>query len=112
MNRFLPLLMLLLALPALATDAEAGKKAFDASCARCHSAGTARAQRQAASSTEDLALWLSTHSGAELRQWVSDPWKLKPQTRCDPRQLKSQDMGDLISYLRGAQAAATPAPAP
>ena len=108
MNRFLPLLVLVLALPASAGDAAHGKQVFNKACGQCHLAGPARKDSRAAAETDNLAQWLSTHSSAELNQWVANPWKVKSQTRCDPRQLrKPQDLNDLISYLRGAQGSAS-----
>jgi cytochrome c2 len=110
MNRPFLILPLLLALPASAGDADFGKKAFEASCAQCHVAEPARPDGKHASAPANLSLWLSTHSGTELRQWVKDPWKVRADTQCDPRQLQPQYVSDLISYLRSAQTPATPAP--
>ncbi|WP_257457014.1 cytochrome c [Archangium lipolyticum] len=112
MNRPFLLLPLLLALPASAGDADFGKKAFEAACAQCHVAEPARPDGKNAAPA-NLSLWLSTHSGTELRKWVKDPWKVRADTQCDPRQLQPQYVSDLISYLRSAQTPATPAtPAP
>jgi cytochrome c2 len=111
MNRPIPRLQLLLALPASAGDADFGKKAFEASCAQCHVAEPARPDGKGARAPDNLAIWMASHSGAELRQWVKDPWKVKSDTQCDPRQLQPQYVSDLISYLRSAQTPATPAPA-
>ncbi|MET0404146.1 MAG: c-type cytochrome [Cystobacter sp.] len=115
MNRSFPLLVLLMALPASAGDADHGKKVFTAACANCHVARPAEKDSKNTSeikASDNLALWLSEHSGRELRQWVKDPWALKPKTRCDPRQLQPKDVEDLLSFLRGAQAPAPSAPAP
>lgn len=103
MTRLLPLLVLMLALPAVAGDTARGKKTFNNACGQCHSAGPASRDPQGAPQTENLAVWLSKHSSAELSQWVANPWKINPKTRCDPRQLQPQNLTDLLSFLRGAQ---------
>ena len=109
MNRFFPLLALLMAFPARAGDAHHGKTVFTAACAHCHVAQPAQSDAKGAKATDNLAAWLDTHNSQQLRQWVKDPWSVNPKTRCDPRQLKPQDVDDLLSFLRSARA---PAPSP
>lgn len=108
MNRPFLLLPLLLALPASAGDAEFGKKTFEAACSKCHVAQPAQGNAASARPSDNLATWLASHSSAELRQWVKDPWKVRADTQCDPRQLQPQYVSDLISYLRSAQAPVKP----
>ena len=109
MTRSVPLLVLLMAVPAWAGDAAHGKTVFTSACANCHVAQPAQLDSKGAKATDNLAVWLDAHSSSELRQWVKDPWAVSPKTRCDPRQLRPADLNDLLSFLRGAHA---PAPTP
>ena len=109
MTRSVLPLVLLMALPAWAGDAAHGKTVFTSTCANCHVAQPAQYDTKGAKTTDNLAVWLDTHTSSELRQWVKDPWAVNPKTRCDPRQLRPSDLNDLLSFLRGAT---SPAPTP
>ena len=109
MNRFFPLLALLMAVPASAGDYGHGKSAFTSSCSQCHVAQPAQFDVKGAKPTDNLATWLDAHTSRQLREWVKDPWAVNPKTQCDPRQLKPQDVDDLLSFLRSAKVAQKPA---
>ena len=112
MTRFLLLLVLVMALPARAGDAAHGKTVFTSACANCHVARPAKSDPPGAKNTDNLAVWLDEHTSTQLRTWVKEPWAVNPKTRCDPRQLRPEDVNDLLSFLRGAHVPAPTTPAP
>lgn len=110
MIRVLMLLVVVVGLPAGASNSDVGRSVFESNCSRCHTAEPAGARKTPAAEKDNLALWLSSHSSAELREWVKDPSAVRKETLCDTRRLKASEVSDLLSYLRGAQAPSTPAP--
>jgi mono/diheme cytochrome c family protein len=112
----LPLLALLL-LPGLAGATSQGESAFNAACARCHTAGplapqagdkggkaaanAAKAQAQAPANDKrtNLVELMRHRKPAQVRAWIEAPTKVRRDTDCDTRLLDHEDIGAVMSYV-------------
>jgi mono/diheme cytochrome c family protein len=104
------LLTSLVALPALAANAENGAGAFSAACSRCHSATQVpQGQREPHADRRnarpgagpDLTEALLADGYDPVRSWIQRPGRGKEPTACDTRELSSAQLDDLMAYLVG-----------
>ena len=85
---------------ALAGDAQIGRSAFNRACASCHDVSLPTPGATTTPAPRNLALWVKGKEGPDFRRWVANPWKVKPETKCDPRALESDRVEDVLAYLR------------
>jgi mono/diheme cytochrome c family protein len=102
------LLASLVALPALAANADQGADAFSAACSRCHSATQVpagqtkvRVDRQNArpGAGPDLTEALLASGYDTVQSWIRKPGHGREPTACDTRQLSPAQLEDLMAYL-------------
>ncbi|NPC86320.1 c-type cytochrome, partial [Pyxidicoccus fallax] len=95
-------LLALLLLPALSQAEDAGARAFDQACARCHPASPTPSSQAAPSGAKpglQLDAVLRGRTPEQLRAWLEAPQKVRPEARCDTRVLAPGELDAVLSYL-------------
>lgn len=110
--RISPLLLLLIALPVAAADAERGRSLYQSRCTACHSieyngvgpahrgmfgrrAGLAPGYAYSSALKGATVIW----SKATLERWLTDPEAVLPGQRVGVNVPEAVDRADLIEYL-------------
>ena len=108
------LLLAALLLAAGSASADEGRATFPRACARCHAAtapkpGAKDTPKDAAAAKRalkvepgrapDMTHVARARTYAELETWVSSPWKVRPETGCDTKLMRSWEKTDLLGYL-------------
>jgi mono/diheme cytochrome c family protein len=101
---------------ALANPYADGAAVFQTNCAACHGAtqetkdGKAlRSLKEKQGQAPDLSRVLRRKPVREVRAFIENPWKVKPDTGCDTRMLKGRDLENLLTYLTARARPAEPA---
>ena len=98
----LPLVLLLVAVPAFASGK--GELVFQKACSACHTVtppkanGKSQPPPQTRGAGPDLATVVKGKTSEALRTWIAAPHRLNPKTGCDTRAALG-DVDELLEYL-------------
>ncbi|MCP3063025.1 cytochrome c [Myxococcus sp. K38C18041901] len=115
----------LLLLPGFATATPEGERTFQKACVSCHTltpqpsaatlkkAGGERMKQQPRPAGEkrvELTSKVRQTPSAELRTWITNPHRVKDNTRCDTRGMSPTELDALLAYLKTSSRPPSPPP--
>jgi cytochrome c2 len=102
MNRvFIAFALVALAAPARADREQQGADLVHTRCRNCHVVGHGKELRKQPHGMVDLTMMTKSRTDEQLRAWLTNPTKIKPDTPCFTIGLDARQIEILIGFLHG-----------